>query len=73
MTLPSMEEMPFVMLQIQWVMAVPCVLEPFERNNVARAVHEKIKFDAIKAEFAEVHARHDNCALFILFLPATSY
>lgn len=29
-----------------------CVEEPFERNNVARAVHEKIKFDAIKAEFA---------------------
>ncbi|XP_033978270.1 poly(A) RNA polymerase GLD2 [Trematomus bernacchii] len=28
-----------------------CVEEPFERNNVARAVHEKIKFDAIKAEF----------------------
>ncbi|XP_040011396.1 poly(A) RNA polymerase GLD2 [Xiphias gladius] len=30
-----------------------CVEEPFERNNVARAVHEKIKFDAIKAQFAE--------------------
>ncbi|XP_029295582.1 poly(A) RNA polymerase GLD2 [Cottoperca gobio] len=30
-----------------------CVEEPFERNNVARAVHEKMKFDAIKAEFAE--------------------
>ncbi|XP_074494263.1 poly(A) RNA polymerase GLD2 [Sebastes fasciatus] len=30
-----------------------CVEEPFERNNVARAVHEKIKFDAIKAEFVE--------------------
>ncbi|XP_031705063.1 poly(A) RNA polymerase GLD2 isoform X2 [Anarrhichthys ocellatus] len=30
-----------------------CVEEPFERNNVARAVHEKIKFDAIKAEFAK--------------------
>lgn len=35
---------------------IPCVSEPFERNNVARAVHEKIKFDAIKAQFAEVHA-----------------
>lgn len=31
--------------------------EPFERNNVARAVHEKIKFDIIKAQFAEVHAK----------------
>ncbi|XP_068559329.1 poly(A) RNA polymerase GLD2 [Cebidichthys violaceus] len=30
-----------------------CVEEPFERNNVARAVHEKIKFDKIKAEFAQ--------------------
>lgn len=33
-----------------------CDSEPFERNNVARAVHEKIKFDIIKAQFAEVHA-----------------
>lgn len=32
----------------------PFVSEPFERNNVARAVHEKLKFDAIKAKFAEV-------------------
>ncbi|XP_040052582.1 poly(A) RNA polymerase GLD2 [Gasterosteus aculeatus] len=30
-----------------------CVEEPFEGNNVARAVHEKMKFEAIKAEFAE--------------------
>ncbi|KAE8292272.1 Poly(A) RNA polymerase GLD2 [Larimichthys crocea] len=30
-----------------------CVEEPFERNNVARAVHEKIKFDIIKAQFVE--------------------
>ncbi|KAM3610791.1 uncharacterized protein V6R79_009035 [Siganus canaliculatus] len=30
-----------------------CVEEPFERNNVARAVHELIKFEAIKAQFAE--------------------
>lgn len=33
-----------------------CDSEPFERNNVARAVHEKIKFDIIKAQFAEVPA-----------------
>lgn len=33
-----------------------CNSEPFERNNVARAVHEKIKFDIIKAQFAEVNA-----------------
>lgn len=30
------------------------VSEPFDRTNTARAVHEKIKFDAIKAEFTEV-------------------
>lgn len=28
--------------------------EPFDGSNTARAVHEKIKFDAIKAVFAEV-------------------
>lgn len=44
---------------------VPCVSEPFERNNVARAVHEKIKFEAIKAQFVEVHASPDNYAPFI--------
>lgn len=54
------------MLHIQWVTAMPCVSEPFEKNNVARAVHEKIKFDAIKATFAEVHASPDNCTPFIL-------
>ncbi|XP_008279697.1 poly(A) RNA polymerase GLD2 [Stegastes partitus] len=37
----------------EWTNKYICVEEPFERNNVARAVHEKIKFDAIKAEFAE--------------------
>lgn len=36
--------------------AILCVSEPFERNNVARAVHEKAKFDAIRAQFAEVQA-----------------
>lgn len=30
------------------------VSEPFDRTNTARAVHEKVKFDAIKAEFTEV-------------------
>ncbi len=52
---------------------IPCVSEPFERNNVARAVHEKIKFDTIKAQFVEVHASPDNCApfLFSFFLQAT--
>lgn len=52
-------------LHVQWVTPVPCVSEPFERNNVARAVHEKIKFEAIKAQFVEVHASHDNYAPFI--------
>lgn len=44
-----------------------CVLEPFERNNVARAVHEKIKFEIIKAQFAEVQASPRNCVAFIIF------
>ncbi|XP_033474392.1 poly(A) RNA polymerase GLD2 [Epinephelus lanceolatus] len=38
---------------LAWRNKYICVEEPFERNNVARAVHEKIKFDSIKAEFAE--------------------
>ncbi|XP_056140585.1 poly(A) RNA polymerase GLD2 [Lampris incognitus] len=37
----------------EWRDKFICVEEPFERNNVARAVHEKVKFDAIKAQFAE--------------------
>ncbi|XP_029685993.1 poly(A) RNA polymerase GLD2 isoform X2 [Takifugu rubripes] len=37
----------------QWKNKYICVEEPFERNNVARAVHEKAKFDAIRAQFAE--------------------
>ncbi|XP_029366271.1 poly(A) RNA polymerase GLD2 isoform X2 [Echeneis naucrates] len=37
----------------EWRNKYICVEEPFERTNVARAVHEKIKFDAIKAQFAE--------------------
>ncbi|KAA8592323.1 hypothetical protein FQN60_017778 [Etheostoma spectabile] len=37
----------------EWRNKYICVEEPFEQNNVARAVHEKIKFDAIKATFAE--------------------
>ncbi|XP_029016725.1 poly(A) RNA polymerase GLD2 isoform X2 [Betta splendens] len=37
----------------EWRNKYICVEEPFERNNVARAVHEKIKFDAIRAQFAE--------------------
>ncbi|XP_041643609.1 poly(A) RNA polymerase GLD2 [Cheilinus undulatus] len=37
----------------EWRNKYICVEEPFERNNVARAVHEKIKFEAIKTQFAE--------------------
>ncbi|KAM7391757.1 hypothetical protein PAMP_022418 [Pampus punctatissimus] len=37
----------------EWRNKFICVEEPFERNNVARAVHEKVKFDAIKAQFVE--------------------
>lgn len=59
-------------LHIQSVIAIPCVSEPFERNNVARAVHEKVKFDAIKAQFAEVYACPCICAdsIFSLFIQA---
>ncbi|KAM9359857.1 poly(A) RNA polymerase GLD2 [Symphorus nematophorus] len=38
---------------LEWRNKYICVEEPFERNNVARAVHEKIKFEAIKDQFAE--------------------
>ncbi|KAM7017882.1 poly(A) RNA polymerase GLD2 [Tautogolabrus adspersus] len=37
----------------EWRNKFICVEEPFERNNVARAVHEKMKFEAIKTQFAE--------------------
>ncbi|XP_047236186.1 poly(A) RNA polymerase GLD2 [Girardinichthys multiradiatus] len=47
----------------EWRNKFICVEEPFERTNVARAVHEKLKFDAIKARFAEscriLHVRKD--------------
>ncbi|XP_061585034.1 poly(A) RNA polymerase GLD2 [Cololabis saira] len=47
----------------EWRKKFISVEEPFERNNVARAVHEKIKFDAIKAQLAEssriLHAKKD--------------
>uniref|UniRef100_A0A8C4X6B2 polynucleotide adenylyltransferase n=1 Tax=Erpetoichthys calabaricus TaxID=27687 RepID=A0A8C4X6B2_ERPCA len=37
----------------EWKNKYICVEEPFDRSNTARAVHEKVKFDAIKAEFME--------------------
>uniref|UniRef100_A0A3Q3XDN5 polynucleotide adenylyltransferase n=1 Tax=Mola mola TaxID=94237 RepID=A0A3Q3XDN5_MOLML len=37
----------------EWRKKYICVEEPFERTNAARAVHEKNKFEAIKAQFAE--------------------
>ncbi|XP_014848343.1 PREDICTED: poly(A) RNA polymerase GLD2 isoform X1 [Poecilia mexicana] len=37
----------------EWRNKFICVEEPFEGSNVARAVHEKIKFDAIKKCFSE--------------------
>uniref|UniRef100_A0A8C7ZPZ2 polynucleotide adenylyltransferase n=1 Tax=Oryzias sinensis TaxID=183150 RepID=A0A8C7ZPZ2_9TELE len=47
----------------EWRKKFICVEEPFERNNVARAVHEKLKFDAIKAQFVQssmkLQARRD--------------
>ncbi|CAL8248885.1 unnamed protein product [Merluccius merluccius] len=36
----------------EWKNKYICVEEPFERNNVARAVHEQMKFNAIKSKFA---------------------
>ena len=59
--------MSAVMLHILWVTVIPRVSEPFERNNVARAVHEKVKFDAIKAQFVEVYDSPDICAPFMCF------
>ncbi|XP_043095987.1 poly(A) RNA polymerase GLD2 [Puntigrus tetrazona] len=35
----------------EWRDKFICVEEPFDRTNTARAVHNKIKFEAIKAEF----------------------
>ncbi|XP_043967879.1 poly(A) RNA polymerase GLD2 [Gambusia affinis] len=37
----------------EWRNKFICVEEPFEGSNVARAVHEKFKFDAIKKCFSE--------------------
>ncbi|XP_034026081.1 poly(A) RNA polymerase GLD2 isoform X2 [Thalassophryne amazonica] len=37
----------------EWNNKCICVEEPFEKKNVARAVHQLVKFDAIKAQFAE--------------------
>uniref|UniRef100_A0A3Q2NZT7 polynucleotide adenylyltransferase n=1 Tax=Fundulus heteroclitus TaxID=8078 RepID=A0A3Q2NZT7_FUNHE len=48
----------------EWRNKFICVEEPFERNNVARAVHEKAKFDAIKAQFAEVGGGSFSSSLF---------
>ncbi|CAL8346544.1 unnamed protein product [Lota lota] len=35
----------------EWRNKYICVEEPFERNNVARAVHEQMKFNTIKSKF----------------------
>ncbi|XP_066510043.1 poly(A) RNA polymerase GLD2-like [Hoplias malabaricus] len=37
----------------EWRDKLVCVEEPFDGSNTARAVHEKMKFDAIKAQFTE--------------------
>lgn len=39
--------------QLHWRNKLICVEEPFERSNTARAVHEVVKFNAIKTQFAE--------------------
>ncbi|XP_028980216.2 poly(A) RNA polymerase GLD2 isoform X2 [Esox lucius] len=38
---------------LEWRDKFICVEEPFDGTNTARAVHEKVKFDAIKAQFTE--------------------
>ncbi|KAJ7993886.1 hypothetical protein DPEC_G00259350 [Dallia pectoralis] len=38
---------------VEWRDKFICVEEPFDGTNTARAVHEKVKFDAIKAQFTE--------------------
>lgn len=38
---------------LEWRNKYICVEEPFEGNNVARAVHEKPKFDAIRDQFVK--------------------
>nr|XP_009934506.1 PREDICTED: poly(A) RNA polymerase GLD2 isoform X2 [Opisthocomus hoazin] len=53
---------------IEWRNKYICVEEPFDRTNTARAVHEKQKFDVIKAEFLKtwqvLRDRKDlNCIL----------
>jgi len=40
--------------------------EPFDRTNTARAVHEKQKFDVIKAEFLKV--KSTSCLIFLVTL-----
>lgn len=37
----------------EWKNKFICVEEPFDGSNTARAVHEKMKFDSIKAQFTE--------------------
>ncbi|XP_051750289.1 poly(A) RNA polymerase GLD2 [Ctenopharyngodon idella] len=37
----------------EWREKFICVEEPFDRTNTARAVHERVKFEAIKAQFIE--------------------
>ncbi|XP_010184294.1 PREDICTED: poly(A) RNA polymerase GLD2 isoform X2 [Mesitornis unicolor] len=52
----------------EWRNKFICIEEPFDRTNTARAVHEKLKFDIIKAEFVKswqvLQDRKDlNCML----------
>uniref|UniRef100_A0A8C1DPN0 polynucleotide adenylyltransferase n=1 Tax=Cyprinus carpio carpio TaxID=630221 RepID=A0A8C1DPN0_CYPCA len=37
----------------EWRDKFICVEEPFDQTNTARAVHEKVKFETIRAEFTE--------------------
>uniref|UniRef100_A0AAR2LD40 polynucleotide adenylyltransferase n=1 Tax=Pygocentrus nattereri TaxID=42514 RepID=A0AAR2LD40_PYGNA len=53
----------------EWKDKFICVEEPFDGSNTARAVHEKMKFDDIKAQFTEVcNSRELLRGMFLTFL-----
>ncbi|XP_033828756.1 poly(A) RNA polymerase GLD2 [Periophthalmus magnuspinnatus] len=59
----------FAKVSPDWRGKFICVEEPFEMHNVARAVHEKAKFDAIKARFDESYQILNEARDLSLLLP----
>lgn len=53
--------------QLKCCLSNVALSEPFDGTNTARAVHEKVKFDAIKAQFAEVDL--GNVSLWLFSFP----